>query len=66
MNSSNSIPVVSAIVPARDEEENIARSVESLVAQNAVGEIIVVNDQSKDRTGAILKDLAARIPRLGF
>jgi glycosyltransferase involved in cell wall biosynthesis len=64
MNSSNSIPVVSAIVPARDEEENIARSVESLVAQNAVGEIIVVNDQSKDRTGAILKDLAARIPRL--
>jgi len=55
---------VSAIVPARDEEENIARAVESLAVQEEVGEIIVVNDQSKDGTGAILKDLSARIQRL--
>jgi glycosyltransferase involved in cell wall biosynthesis len=56
--------IVSAIVPARNEEENIATSVESLAAQPEIAEIIVVNDQSTDRTGAILDDLAGRIPRL--
>ena len=38
--------IVSAIVPARNEEENIAASVESLAAQAEIAEIIVVNDQS--------------------
>jgi hypothetical protein len=56
--------IVSAIVPARNEEENIAASVESLAAQAEIAEIIVVNDQSTDRTGAILEELAGRIPRL--
>jgi glycosyltransferase involved in cell wall biosynthesis len=55
---------VSAIVPARNEEDNIAASVESLAAQPEIAEIIVVNDQSTDRTAAILEDLAGRIPRL--
>lgn len=55
---------VTAILPARDEEENIAAAVESLAAQAEIGEIIVVNDQSSDRTGEILAELAARIPRL--
>jgi len=57
-------PFVSAIVPARDEEENIARCVESLAAQEQVGEIIVVNDQSTDGTGAILRALSAKIPHM--
>jgi chlorobactene glucosyltransferase len=64
MNSSASWSVVPAIVPARDEEGNIARAVESLAAQKEVGEIIVVNDQSTDRTGAVLRELAERIPQL--
>lgn len=55
---------VSAIVPARNEEENIARAVESLAAQPEISEIIVVNDQSTDRTGAILADLMGRNSRL--
>jgi glycosyltransferase involved in cell wall biosynthesis len=55
---------VSAIVPARNEEENIAASVESLAMQPEIAEIIVVNDQSSDRTGEILEELAGRIPRL--
>jgi glycosyltransferase involved in cell wall biosynthesis len=57
-------PTVSAIVPARDEEANISRAVESLAAQPEVLEVIVVNDQSTDGTGAILSDLQARVPNL--
>jgi glycosyltransferase involved in cell wall biosynthesis len=59
-----SAPVISAVVPARNEEAAIARAVESLAAQPEVAEIIVVNDQSTDRTAAVLEELAARIPRL--
>ena len=55
---------ISAIVPARNEEAVIAACIESLVAQPEVAEIIAVNDQSTDRTGEILQQLAARIPHL--
>ena len=37
---------------------------ESLAAQPEIAEIIVVNDQSTDRTGAILEELGGRIPKL--
>ena len=45
-------PYVVALVPARNEAETIARCVESLVEQNYTGrfDIIVVNDNSSDRT----------------
>jgi glycosyltransferase involved in cell wall biosynthesis len=56
--------LVSAIIPARNEEASIARAVESVAAQAEVGEVIVVDDQSTDRTSAILAELAARIPKL--
>jgi glycosyltransferase involved in cell wall biosynthesis len=56
--------VVSAIIPARNEEASIGRAVESVAAQPEIGEVIVVNDQSTDRTGAILIELARRIPKL--
>jgi glycosyltransferase involved in cell wall biosynthesis len=56
--------MVSAIIPARNEEASIARSVESVAAQPEIGEVIVVDDQSTDRTGEILAGLAARIPKL--
>jgi len=56
--------LVSAIIPARNEEASIARAVESVAAQLEIGEVIVVDDQSSDRTGAILAELAARIPKL--
>lgn len=55
---------VSAIVPARNEEANIAAAVESLAAQTVPLEIIVINDGSTDRTGAILADLGQRLPEL--
>jgi glycosyltransferase involved in cell wall biosynthesis len=56
--------LVSAIIPARNEEASIARAVESVAAQAEVGEVIVVNDQSTDRTSAILAELGARISKV--
>src|ERR1700683_4956205 len=56
--------MVSAIIPARNEEASIARAVESVAAQPEIGEVIAVNDQSTDGTGAILAELVARIPKL--
>lgn len=55
---------ISAIVPARDEEATIARCVESLAEQEEIGEIVVVNDDSRDGTGRVLGELRALIPRL--
>jgi cellulose synthase/poly-beta-1,6-N-acetylglucosamine synthase-like glycosyltransferase len=55
---------ITAIVPARDEEVVIAACVESLAKQNEITEIVVVNDQSSDKTAAIVRDLATRIAKL--
>jgi glycosyltransferase involved in cell wall biosynthesis len=56
--------MVSAIIPARNEEDSIAHAVESVAAQPEIAEIIVVDDQSTDRTSVILTELAGRIPNL--
>jgi glycosyltransferase involved in cell wall biosynthesis len=60
----DSSSLVSAIIPARNEEASIARAVESVAAQPEIGEVIVINDQSTDRTGEILAVLAPRLPKL--
>ena len=53
------------IIPARNEEANIERAVRSIATQGGVPlEIIVVDDQSDDRTGEILKGLKVEIPSL--
>lgn len=56
--------MISAIVPARNEETNLVRVVESLAAQPEIGEIIVVDDQSTDGTAELLAALARRFPQL--
>jgi glycosyltransferase involved in cell wall biosynthesis len=61
---SESVATVSAIVPARNEEVAIAACVESLVAQPEVVEVIVVDDESTDRTGEIVRELATRLPKV--
>ena len=55
---------VSAIVPARNEEANIERLVRSLARQRGVKEILVVDDQSEDRTLGILEGMKAEMPLL--
>lgn len=56
-------PLVSILIPARDEERSIARCVSGALAQSYPSyEVIVVDDGSQDRTAAILAAFAD--PRL--
>ena len=58
-------PFVSILVPARNEERNIARCINSLIAQDYENfEIIVLNDNSTDRTEEILDELARTDSRI--
>lgn len=51
---------VTVVVAAKDEEEGVEASVQSLLAQSAAGlDVVVVDDRSTDRTPAILQRLAA-------
>jgi len=57
-------PGVTAIVPARDEEEVLGTALGSLLAQNYPGEfaVILVNDQSEDGTETVAHELATDSP----
>ncbi|MFL6421490.1 MAG: glycosyltransferase [Nitrososphaeraceae archaeon] len=54
-------PKVSVILPARNEEEYIAKCLESLLGQDYPNfEIIAVNDSSNDKTGDIIYEYAKK------
>lgn len=58
-------PLVSIIIPARNEEHAIGATVRALLAQTYRNvEIIAVDDQSGDRTAAIVAEIAGSDPRL--
>ena len=58
-------PLISLLVPARDEARNIRRCVEALLAQTYPRfELLVLDDRSTDDTPAILAQLAHNDPRL--
>jgi glycosyltransferase involved in cell wall biosynthesis len=58
-------PQVSAILPAKDEEVYVAECLRSLRRQTYPNlEILVVDDRSTDRTGAIAREIAAGDPRI--
>ncbi|MEJ1978416.1 MAG: glycosyltransferase, partial [Acetobacteraceae bacterium] len=51
-------PPLSVLIPARNEERNIAAAVASVLASEGVAlELIVLDDGSTDRTSAILRDI---------
>ncbi len=55
--------MVSVLVPARDEERNIERCLRSLLDQGYRDyEIVVLDDQSTDRTGEIVERMARENP----
>jgi glycosyltransferase involved in cell wall biosynthesis len=65
MNSTaKTTPFLSAIVPARNEEASIASCLESLAQQPEIAEILVVDDQSTDRTAQIVRELTLKFPHL--
>jgi hopene-associated glycosyltransferase HpnB len=59
-------PAVAAIVPARDEADSIARSIQSLLRQDYPGEflIVLVDDQSRDGTSEIAIAAAQSLAKL--
>jgi poly-beta-1,6-N-acetyl-D-glucosamine synthase len=58
-------PKVSIVVPCFNEEANARQVIGHLCDMNYPNyDIIAVNDGSKDRTGAILNEMAATTPRL--
>ena len=61
----DSLPAMSVVIPARNEERNLEQALQSVLALDYPDmEIIVVNDRSTDDTGAILEKMAERDARL--
>ena len=58
-------PLVSVLIPARNEENNISTCLQSLVQQDyAPLEIRILDDESQDTTTAIVQKLAAEHPQI--
>jgi glycosyltransferase involved in cell wall biosynthesis len=58
-------PLVSIIIPAKDEEEAIGPCLESVLAQDYANlEVIVIEDRSRDRTAEVIQAIARRDPRV--
>ena len=56
--NSPGLPLISVIVPARNEEANIAECLRSLLRQGEGVEIIVADDNSEDATAGIVQEMA--------
>ncbi len=55
----------SLVIPAHDEEHNLVSTVEELVrvleSERIPHEVVIVDDNSSDRTGAVAQELASRL-----
>lgn len=68
---SATVPFFSIVIPAHNEEGHIAATCDAIVARFAREgiadyEICVVNDNSRDRTEAVLRELSARLPAVRY
>lgn len=58
-------PRVSVLIPARNEEANIGACIEGFLSQNYDNfEILVLDDQSTDRTAAIIEKFSEQYPEV--
>jgi chlorobactene glucosyltransferase len=58
-------PLVSVLIPARNEEQNIPRCLDSLRNQDYRNyEILVIDDNSTDNTLGVIRDIAREDPRV--
>lgn len=68
MSAAAPLKLFSVVIPARDEEESLPSTIDSIygtfVAENVPHEIVVVDDGSKDRTWQVLQDLKQKYPSL--
>ena len=55
-----------AVVPARNEEANVAAVVRGIRAFDAEFDVVVIDDGSEDRTAAAARDAGAHVVRLPF
>jgi GT2 family glycosyltransferase len=56
-------PTLTVIVPARDEAENIAATLDTLMQQDYAGvHVVAVDDRSSDATGSIMEEYAEQYP----
>jgi chlorobactene glucosyltransferase len=59
------LPLISILIPARDEESDIAACLDSLRRQDYPNcEILVLDDSSSDATAAVVEQIAAVDPRV--
>src|SRR6476620_12679721 len=59
---SSSAPLISIVVPVKNEEDNIRNCVESCLNQTYENkEVIIVNDGSTDKTAAILDEIRKEV-----
>lgn len=57
---------LTVVIPAYNEEKTVEHVIKTVLAIPLVGEVVVVNDCSKDDTAEIVKRLAEVEPRLSF
>lgn len=56
---------ISVLIPARNEEAGIGQAIEAVRSSKLVDwELIILDDQSTDRTGAIIEEWSAQDPRI--
>lgn len=57
-------PKVSVLIPARNEEDNLPVTLPRILAQPDLYEVLVLDDESQDRTAEVLALFAAQYPKL--